>query len=26
CLMHKQGNPDTMQDKPAYGDVVAEVA
>ncbi|WP_199154409.1 dihydropteroate synthase [Chromobacterium sp. ASV23] len=26
CLMHKQGNPDTMQDKPAYQDVVAEVA
>ncbi|AUH49747.1 dihydropteroate synthase [Chromobacterium sp. ATCC 53434] len=26
CLMHKQGNPDTMQDRPAYGDVVAEVA
>ncbi|WP_434633073.1 dihydropteroate synthase [Chromobacterium sp. CV08] len=26
CLMHKQGNPDTMQDRPAYDDVVAEVA
>lgn len=26
CLMHKQGNPDTMQDRPEYGDVVAEVA
>lgn len=26
CLMHKQGNPDTMQDKPQYQDVVAEVA
>ncbi|KUM05031.1 dihydropteroate synthase [Chromobacterium subtsugae] len=26
CLMHKQGNPDSMQDKPAYEDVVAEVA
>jgi dihydropteroate synthase len=26
CLMHKQGNPDTMQDKPVYQDVVAEVA
>ncbi|MDN0077048.1 dihydropteroate synthase [Crenobacter sp. SG2303] len=25
CLMHKQGNPDTMQDKPDYDDVVAEV-
>ncbi|PTU66553.1 dihydropteroate synthase [Chromobacterium sp. Panama] len=26
CLMHKQGNPDTMQDRPEYADVVAEVA
>ncbi|OHX12881.1 dihydropteroate synthase [Chromobacterium sphagni] len=26
CLMHKQGNPDTMQDRPVYQDVVAEVA
>ncbi|NDV13367.1 dihydropteroate synthase [Crenobacter caeni] len=25
CLMHKQGNPDTMQQAPAYGDVVDEV-
>ncbi|AXE34531.1 dihydropteroate synthase [Chromobacterium phragmitis] len=25
CLMHKQGNPDSMQDRPAYEDVVAEV-
>jgi len=25
CLMHMQGQPDTMQDKPSYGDVVAEV-
>lgn len=25
CLMHKQGNPDTMQDRPDYQDVVAEV-
>ncbi|HJV06461.1 MAG TPA: dihydropteroate synthase [Chromobacteriaceae bacterium] len=25
CLMHKQGNPDTMQQKPVYQDVVAEV-
>lgn len=25
CLMHKQGNPDTMQLKPEYEDVVAEV-
>lgn len=25
CLMHKQGNPDTMQLKPEYDDVVAEV-
>lgn len=26
CLMHKQGNPDTMQDRPEYADVVTEVA
>jgi dihydropteroate synthase len=25
CLMHMQGNPRTMQDKPAYRDVVVEV-
>ncbi|KZE31490.1 dihydropteroate synthase [Crenobacter luteus] len=25
CLMHKQGNPDTMQRDPRYADVVAEV-
>lgn len=25
CLMHAQGLPDTMQDNPSYGDVVAEV-
>ena len=25
CLMHMQGNPDTMQDMPAYNDVVDEV-
>ncbi|RXZ43541.1 dihydropteroate synthase [Crenobacter cavernae] len=25
CLMHKQGNPDTMQADPNYADVVAEV-
>jgi dihydropteroate synthase len=25
CLMHMQGEPRTMQDSPAYGDVVAEV-
>jgi len=25
CLMHKQGVPQTMQDKPQYGDVVDEV-
>lgn len=25
CLMHKQGEPATMQDEPRYGDVVAEV-
>ncbi|QEL56551.1 dihydropteroate synthase [Chromobacterium paludis] len=25
CLMHKQGNPDTMQRKPEYQDVVTEV-
>lgn len=25
CLMHAQGLPDTMQDDPHYGDVVAEV-
>ncbi|MGL6071720.1 dihydropteroate synthase [Craterilacuibacter sp.] len=25
CLMHKQGNPGTMQQRPEYGDVVAEV-
>lgn len=26
CLMHAQGDPKTMQDRPAYGDVVQEVA
>ena len=26
CLMHMQGEPRTMQDNPAYGDVTAEVA
>lgn len=26
CLMHKRGDPATMQDRPAYDDVVAEVA
>jgi dihydropteroate synthase len=26
CLMHMQGEPRTMQESPAYGDVVAEVA
>lgn len=25
CLMHKQGNPDTMQQRPVYRDVVHEV-
>ncbi|RKQ63049.1 dihydropteroate synthase [Vogesella indigofera] len=25
CLMHKQGNPDTMQQQPDYADVVQEV-
>ena len=25
CLMHKKGEPSTMQDDPQYGDVVAEV-
>jgi dihydropteroate synthase len=25
CLMHKKGDPSTMQDDPQYGDVVAEV-
>ena len=25
CLMHKQGNPDTMQQQPDYSDVVQEV-
>ncbi len=25
CLMHKQGTPSTMQDRPEYGDVVEEV-
>jgi len=25
CLMHKQGTPQTMQDRPIYDDVVAEV-
>lgn len=25
CLMHAQGRPETMQDDPRYGDVVAEV-
>jgi dihydropteroate synthase len=25
CLMHKQGNPQTMQEQPQYQDVVAEV-
>ncbi|MEM9724201.1 MAG: dihydropteroate synthase, partial [Pseudomonadota bacterium] len=26
CLMHAQGDPQTMQDAPRYGDVLAEVA
>ncbi|MDX2458214.1 MAG: dihydropteroate synthase, partial [Gammaproteobacteria bacterium] len=26
CLMHMQGNPETMQDTPAYNDVVDDVA
>ncbi len=26
CLMHKQGEPETMQDNPQYQDVVAEVS
>ncbi len=26
CLMHMRGEPDTMQEEPEYGDVVAEVA
>ena len=26
CIMHKQGTPQTMQQAPQYGDVVAEVA
>ena len=26
CLMHKQGNPQTMQQQPRYEDVVAEVS
>ena len=26
CLMHMRGSPRTMQDSPAYGDVVAEVS
>lgn len=26
CLMHKQGEPKTMQENPSYSDVVAEVA
>ena len=26
CLMHMQGEPGSMQDEPAYGDVVADVA
>lgn len=26
CLMHKQGDPQTMQDNPVYGEVVGEVA
>ena len=25
CIMHMQGNPQTMQDSPRYGDVVSEV-
>ncbi|HTN76682.1 MAG TPA: dihydropteroate synthase [Pirellulaceae bacterium] len=25
CVMHMQGTPQTMQDQPAYGDVVAEI-
>jgi dihydropteroate synthase len=25
CAMHMQGNPQTMQDRPAYSDVVAEI-
>ncbi len=26
CIMHMQGNPQTMQESPRYGDVVSEVA
>lgn len=26
CLMHMQGTPETMQDNPTYGDLVAEIA
>lgn len=26
CLMHMQGNPETMQDRPSYADVVTEVS
>ncbi len=26
CLMHMQGDPKTMQDKPEYGDIISEVA
>jgi len=26
CLMHKQGDPETMQDNPQYQDVIAEVS
>ena len=25
CIMHMQGDPQTMQDSPRYGDVVSEV-
>jgi len=25
CLMHKQGNPQTMQEKPVYDDIVSEI-
>ena len=26
CLMHKQGDPLTMQDNPQYGDIIAEIS
>ena len=26
CLMHKQGNPQTMQDKPQYSDIIDEIS